>query len=318
MNLSSIFAELNQDQPTLGEIRVQRFPNQPGVYLGINGEGDALLLLEDEGVSIPTRKLEAITIDYGRLYTTSMSGAVVTKKYSSICLRRSHFPLLDSFCRLTEALVLAPNRSIASANVRTLIDNFVALFANRAVISREKIKGLFGELLLINSNSDVESWVDAWHSSNSAKKDFSFPSYYLEVKTSESKKRLHRIGLNQISSRTKPVFLASIVIMEDSMGLTLFDLLSEILGKLANEELYSKTLSVVFDTLGSNSSEADDLRFMPRDDSESILFFDCANLPRPFLESGAYSTAIESIEFDLDVSQLLVLGLPSTQLPVTG
>jgi|LauGreDrversion4_2_1035121.scaffolds.fasta_scaffold178208_2 hypothetical protein len=116
--------------------------------------------------------------------------------------------------------------------------------------------------------------VDAWHSQINSSRDFSFPGAFLEVKCTEAQRRVHKIGASQISPAEKPVYLASLHVVEDPQGKSIVDLINTALEDLSGESR-DKFLEQVTDTLGPDADDFETVKFKSVDPVHPIWLFDC-------------------------------------------
>lgn len=104
------------------------------------------------------------------------------KSYAIITLRSVEWALQSSFIDIVvlmlQKLQPVPSRKTLSVEVEKLITIFSAL-VNPPV---KKIQGLWGELLVIEQSDYPEILINAWHSSPTAKYDFTMGRDKIEVK----------------------------------------------------------------------------------------------------------------------------------------
>lgn len=83
-----------------------------------------------------------------------------------------------------------------SSAVSHSLKEYELLIQSRKILSSEKQTGLLGELLLLTylCNADPGSALTSWLGPESEQHDFSFDTFDLEVKTTRSERRTHRIG----------------------------------------------------------------------------------------------------------------------------
>ena len=109
---------------------------------------------------------------------------------------------------------LALPRSLASSFSASL-EEWAALLASENAMSLEKEIGLFGELIFLEAllNFKAQNFsLDAWTGPHSEEHDFKFPLVDVEVKTTVSESRTHKISsLTQlVPSPGKGLFLMSV------------------------------------------------------------------------------------------------------------
>ncbi len=83
-----------------------------------------------------------------------------------------------------------------SSAISHSLKEYELLIQSRRLLSSEKQTGLLGELLLLAylCSADPGSGLTSWLGPESEQHDFSFDTFDLEVKTTKSERRTHRIG----------------------------------------------------------------------------------------------------------------------------
>lgn len=152
-----------------------------------------------------------------------------------------------------------------AAATSAAMTNMKALLAAKPRISEEKQIGLIGELLLLRAlldGFDECSIIEWWLGPLAEERDFAFPAFDTEVKTTLSESRTHVInGAGQLeSSPGRPLWLVSIQITRaggNPNGFTLPGLIHEIRNKLTT----TRERFVVY--LTSENWEDDDAAMYP-------------------------------------------------------
>ena len=127
-----------------------------------------------------------------------------------------------------------------AAATSAAMTNMRALLAAKPQISEQKQIGLVGELLLFRALLDAfdeHSVIDWWLGPLAEERDYAFPAFDAEVKTTTSESRSHVInGANQLEpSPGRPLWLVSIQITRaggDPNGFTLPGLIQELRERL--------------------------------------------------------------------------------------
>lgn len=128
-----------------------------------------------------------------------------------------------------------------AAATTAAMTNMKALLAAKPQISEQKQIGLVGELLLFRAllnTFDEDSVIDWWLGPLAEERDFAFPAFDVEVKTTTGESRTHVInGAGQLEpSPGRPLWLVSIQITRaggDPNGFTLPGLIHELRERLA-------------------------------------------------------------------------------------
>ena len=130
--------------------------------------------------------------------------------------------------------------------------NMRALLAARSSLSEQKQIGLFGELLVLDAlleSHDEADAVEWWLGPLAEERDFAFPAFDAEIKTTLSEHRSHVIhGAGQLDPTPgRSLWLVSIQITRaggDPNGLRLHDLIEKVSDRLtANRERFSGHLA---------------------------------------------------------------------------
>lgn len=120
------------------------------------------------------------------------------------------------------------------AALEAATSGFSELLETDHILSQEKQIGLAGELVVIKNLLDLGKGhaVDFWMGPDGSEHDFKFREFDLEVKTTVSERRSHRIGnLSQLTpSRNRPLFLASIQLTRttNQLGFNLSELIKTV------------------------------------------------------------------------------------------
>ena len=146
-----------------------------------------------------------------------------------------------------------------SAAVQAALANFRHLLAGRRRLSEEQERGLFGELLVLESmhatrGTDALEW---WLGPLAEQHDFACPGYDLEVKTTVSDRRKHRIaGVDQLLPNPgRPLWLVSIQITRagGAEGLSLAELVRRVQALFPADDRFRTALQ----DLGWREEDAD-------------------------------------------------------------
>jgi hypothetical protein len=114
----------------------------------------------------------------------------------------------------------------------------------KVTMTREEEIGLFGELIAIFSSTKKDYMIRGWHSTPNSTYDFSLEGNRLEVKTSSRPTRHVWLRAGQtIESTVNELTYLSIYAIEDNSGITLGELVNEIINSVdpdAKQDLMDK------------------------------------------------------------------------------
>lgn len=156
----------------------------------------------------------------------------------------------------------------------------------RASVQINVVRGLIGELLLIESATSPATAIACWHVDVDDRYDFSLNNARIEVKTTSSAVRQHRFTSRQLPPMHGiSVWVASVQLAEVAVGETLLTLFDRIVSKV---DLVSsrKLLDVVVETLGLPPGAISEPQFDLNSSTASIRLFDGLKVPTPESSPG--------------------------------
>jgi hypothetical protein len=178
--------------------------------------------------------------------------------------------------------VLAPEAELGEeARFERAIDAVITLFKALQRPASNTVQGLWAELALIALSHRPEVSLTSWHSTPHSLHDFVNGSSRLEVKSTTREMREHRFHLDQLRLTDSEgiVVVASMLLQELAGGLSVFDLVTVIKGKLATDESKRRLETIVADSLGSSLVDVDDLQFDFDGARSSLLFYRAEDVP---------------------------------------
>lgn len=196
----------------------------------------------------PGQKISVLTPSNGALLDTATMRRVTTgvdvrngTEWAQLTMdaRGMHAEAYGLMISIVQAMRGGATFAAASSAAMT---NMKALLAAKPRISDEKQVGLFGELLLYRSLLDAydeHTVIDWWLGPLAEERDYAFPAFDAEVKTTLSESRTHVIhGAGQLDpSPGRSLWLVSVQITRaggDPNGLGLPDLIGSIRGRLSS------------------------------------------------------------------------------------
>ncbi|MDO2934652.1 PD-(D/E)XK motif protein [Paeniglutamicibacter sulfureus] len=118
-----------------------------------------------------------------------------TQDYFSLKLAAEgmHYAAYSFIAKIVEEL---QHGNLFSNAISRSLNEYELLLQNRSLLSSEKQTGLLGELLLLKylCRMDPVTALTSWLGPEAEQHDFSFGTFDLEVKTTKSERRTHRIG----------------------------------------------------------------------------------------------------------------------------
>ena len=192
LELNKKFQKLKEKE-NKKEINFLSLDNFEGVYIGKKFGSFPVIFFNSHLFnfhSMPNEKFSNIKISQGVNYNLSILDKQVSGPFFSFELISNNSKLVESFFTLILDLINFYNLNPNNFKIRGYIENIESLFAD----------GLFGELLLIHSSSNINRMIDFWHLPLNARFDFCSENEKIEVKTTTSNIREHHISLEQIQT----------------------------------------------------------------------------------------------------------------------
>jgi len=277
--------------------------------LGVSKEGYPKFFVStnDSVSAIQNIILEILSIEYNLSCSIIENGQVVKKeKFSIITLRtleaslQSYF--IDIFIMMLKKLPNIPSKRELSVEVENLITIFSAL--NKP--PRQKIQGLWAELLVIENSKDPALLIKAWHESPSSKYDFTLGKDKIEVKSTSAEGRIHHFSLDQLNiSANSQLLVASIIVRESGQGesgLSIQDLYDKICLRVSSIDLRLHLYSVIADTIGSDLSKIKNTYFDYIEASDSLAFYNANDVPH--IDSSAIPQFVSDVKFISDMTNV--------------
>lgn len=207
----------------------------------VSGSPEVLIRIDSPG-----QKISLLTRHTGMLQDTAELKRVTTgletrdgNEWARITLdaRSMHTEAYGLVLSIVQAMHGGATFAAATSAAMT---NMKALLAAKPRISEEKQVGLVGELLLFRSLLDAYdeyTVIDWWLGPLAEERDYAFPTFDAEVKTTLGESRTHVIhGAGQLEpSPGRPLWLVSIQLTRaggDPKGIKLPDLIQAIRGRL--------------------------------------------------------------------------------------
>jgi hypothetical protein len=276
---------------------VVRVATAPAFRVGRGVDGAVVLLTppESEGnVGAPTRLRRLTVHARTSVAVRTQASEAVTETVGLVELRELSEDLIPAFCGVAATVVDLIGEKPAPGAVRAALNHVVRLFEPRPG-RQGSVLGLWGELLTILTASDVQEMVEAWHVEIDDRFDFAAPRFRLEVKTTDSKRRVHDFTLDQLEPvGGARVRIASVMTTATSAGTSLGDFVEELHPLLSGRmDLAMKVWRLLAETLGGDWMPSTTSARWDRVQAEkSLRLFHAEDVPRV---RGDLDPAIESV-----------------------
>lgn len=297
-DLAELFAALRPlEGDTEAMFRAAVVPGHEPHRIGRDVEGRPALIIapaSGEDAYAPNITLERLTVQHGvrcRVErpdgdATEAAGVTVVR-----CLDRTLAPyFLDVAPALLGALGAEPHRD----HVGRLIDQLVSLFRAASSPARGTVQGVWAELLLIATATDVAVAAEAWHARPEDRYDFAHGPVRVEVKCASGPERSHFFSLDQLRPIDGvEVIVASVLAPPSPSGLSLGDLVSTVTERLEPQpDLVLHVMRTVAATLGSSLQRAMAERFDDAQAAQTLAYYWSSDVPSVPPELPSSVTAV--------------------------
>jgi hypothetical protein len=240
--------------------------------------------------------LEFIEVIYDKLCNVESKGEVFEESYSIIKLKSDDSTLQKYFLNISYLYLKEIGEKPILLDLQKKFNQLIDLFRVEKKADKNLVQGLFAELCIISISSNIDYLIKSWHISPSDKYDFNDGNEKLEVKSSSNLERIHSFSLNQTNNFGRSVIIGSVITIQTDMGLTVFDLVKKIEGKLNDNSLINKLSEIIVKTLGGNFSKASNYLFDYQYAIDSIRFYNSLTIPS--ISSDELDSRISGVRYD--------------------
>lgn len=185
-------------------------------------------------------------------------------------------------------------------------DSIISIFEPSHRCDEKKMKGLWGELLVIEQSNAPEKLIDAWHRNANDKFDFTLGQDKLEVKSTSSDERKHSFAIGQLNpSENSNVVIASLFVLPSAIsetGLSVSNLYDKILKKVSSTHTKSKLLKGITSVIGIETNAFFSIGFDYVTACDTLRFYDSHNIP--CIHSGVIPAGVSNVSFTSNLGNI--------------
>lgn len=296
--MNSVFENLQRIGNYSGSLGylVEPVEGMKRAFSGRSRAGLAVFVLVD--VLGPSRPIQtgALSMEIGVELEAQVNGeATKLEKALVIELLQSGEELELYFAEICSALSVEISKLKNEDEILNHLKTLAELFGFKPV-SRDMIKGLWGELKFASLFPDVSTAVERWQEGSFGRVDFDSLETGWEVKTVEGSERKHRLNLRQVA-RPKDL-LVSLCVEESPAGQSLSDLVESVIPRLSSQMQFKVRMR----NLGySASRDFKNLKLRLQDAELAPKLFRVEDLQRPSIPESAVDF-VSSVSFNLLIS----------------
>lgn len=230
MKITQLFKSL-KDNHSEHQYTASAIDGFSDVYLAISSSKyPSLIIGGNRKYGLPMLKAAKVAFKPSQELNITVCGQSTTSGFYHILECESTNRVdVENFLTLIEAFLFS--RIGCGINGEAIVSFFrsmTRLFSTKPASDLElRRKGLWGELFLMENIRGYCFWARFWHGTVTGLFDFSFQGKHLEVKTTASSQRIHHFSHKQIwAQENEEIMIASIMLTEDSTGLSLRELIN--------------------------------------------------------------------------------------------
>jgi hypothetical protein len=272
------------------------------VGVGVNTSGELVLMLPPQPDADGFEAKHANYVPYVNLIQPTELPQVVARSLINCKFDADDLGQIQAISSLFAGLI-SLERSVS--NTASAIWAMKSLFESGFVYkpSKETIKGLLGELAVLNDYQFADETVRAWHSDPMSKFDLSHGNLRLEVKTTSGASREHRFSQGQVPGpQNVRTFVASVLLqVVESGGISLCDFLLKIKSSVA-PDVFNGILAKASEYVKCNPFSVNEPRFDLHGTLNNIRYFKAELVPHPAIAQGVseltWKAALQGVEHE--------------------
>lgn len=226
---------------------------------------------------------------------------ILEKDYSIIQMVSDDQDLIKYFFQVTSIVL---NRLPAHPKVGLLkeeISKVIEIFTTPPKFSKEIVRGLWAELLVIERSSNPEYMIKAWHEEPEDRYDFNDSIDKIEVKSTSGDQRSHVFSLEQLSPNdSSSLLIASVFVNATGIGKSVFDLVDMISTRITNTDSNLKLSEIVLKTIGLHIDECKNMHFDYNFATDTLQYYDSKVIPS--INKKDVPFAVSSVHFRSDLT----------------
>lgn len=306
INLLEKFRELKARPHTEDGFNVVSISETSPHRLGITPEGYPIFFIacsSSERVSDIILRLFKVLFNRQCAISDTVTGSDIQDTFSIIQLSSLNPDFQKYFLEVVYLLLCRledkPTVNVLKAEVSKLL----SLFTSVKSISREVVRGLWAELILIKQSSTPSYLIRSWHVMPEDKFDFNDGIDKVEVKSTNGSKREHTFALEQLKpNKGSRLLIASMFVSQTGVGKTIFDIVDDISSKISDVDVLFKLREETTQTIGTHIEEVSSMFFDENVSLDSLQFFDYTSIPS--INTENVPPEVTGVHFRSDLSDV--------------
>lgn len=228
--------------------------------------------------------------------------SVLEKDYSIIQMVSDDQDLIKYFFQVTSIVLYRLPANPKVSLLKEEISKVIEIFTIPPKFSKEIVRGLWAELLVIERSSNPEYMIKAWHEEPEDRYDFNDSIDKIEVKSTSGDQRSHVFSLEQLSPNdSSNLIIASVFVNATGIGKSIFDLLDMISTRITNTDSNLKLSEIVLKTIGLHIDECKNMHFDYNFAADTLHYYDSKVIPS--INKKDVPVAVSSVHFRSDLTE---------------
>lgn len=274
--------------------------------VGCSNEGFPMLFIECENKErVSDIKLSLFKVLFNRKCSLSDIGnkSISVKNLTIIQMSSDDQELIKYFFQVM-SIVLRKIPVLPKVTVlKEEISKVIEIFTRQNVFSKEIVRGLWAELLVIERSKNPEYLIRAWHEEPEDRYDFNDSIDKIEVKSTSGDSRIHLFSLEQLNPNdSASLIIASVLVNATGIGKTIFDIIDMLSSRISDTECEIKLMEIVLKTIGPHVEECANMHFDYNFASDTLKFYDSKIIPA--IRKEDVPSAVSAVHFRSDLTDV--------------
>lgn len=275
--------------------------------LGISPEGYPIFFIDcstRDRVSDINLKLFKVLFNRQCTISDTNSDISLDGVFSIIQLNSLNPDFQKYFLEVVYLLLLRLDNKPSVGVLKAEVSKLLSIFTSVKSISKEVVRGLWAELIVIKLSSNPSYLIRSWHVVPEDKFDFNDGNDKIEVKSTNSSKREHTFAIEQLNPNPgSKLLIASMFVSQTGVGKNVFDIIDEISLRITDVDVLFKLREETTQTIGANVEEVAKMFFDESASTDSLQFFDFASIPA--IRLADVPSGVSSVHFRSDLTEVL-------------
>ena len=303
--MKNIIDKIKKEQIDSEGYQMILIPKYKSFYLGIDSDDNTVFMIkpndQSQQVTSVSSKGKYLDVLFDMKCQIKTNGQNINDTFTILTLKTGNEFFIKIFLSVCNDLIKMlgdyPDRLVITNHIEVFRDLFGKAL-KKATITEI---GLWGELLVIETSSDMMFLIDCWHKLPKQTFDFNDGVSKLEVKTTTLNERIHSFSLNQLKkAKESSSLICSIMTSQIDLGKSVCDLFESINSKLTTEYRL-KFQNKLMDVAGSDLENFTN-KFDYKSATLDMKMYEAKKIPS--IDSSSIPSEISGVKFKVILEDL--------------